>query len=114
MPARRMRFIVTVACVPVREIEAWLLTDRDAFRDLFGSTFDPDLPAEPEKEIDPKATLRAILKTGGTRRGPESIYALFGERVRFAALRGLPAFRAFEAEVTEALKQVARAQGHRA
>lgn len=107
------RDVIVVGCVPVREIEAWLLTDREAFRTLLGATFNPDLPAEPEKEIDPKATLRKILKEGGARRGSESIYALFGERVRFATLRALPAFRTFEAEITEAIKRVARSQGQR-
>jgi hypothetical protein len=107
------REVIAVGCIPVREIEAWLLTDRDAFRTLLGSSFTPDLPAEPEKELDPKATLRRILKEGGARRGPESIYALFGERVGLATLRALPAFVAFEAEVVEAIKKVARAQGHR-
>jgi hypothetical protein len=107
------REIVAVACVPVREIEAWLLADREAFRTLLGSTFDPDLPARPEKEIDPKATLRKILEQGGFRRGPESIHAHFGERVGLAALRALPAFQAFEAEVVGAIEQVARVQGIR-
>ncbi|MCC6552322.1 MAG: DUF4276 family protein [Polyangiaceae bacterium] len=107
------REIVAVPCVPVREIEAWLLTDRDAFRELLGSTFDGALPADPEKEMDPKAALRRILKDGGARQGPESIYALFGELVQIASLRALPAFLAFEAEMVEAIKQVARCQGWR-
>ncbi|MCK6588054.1 MAG: DUF4276 family protein [Polyangiaceae bacterium] len=105
--------VVAVACVPVREIEAWLLTDPDAFKTLLGSSFIPELPAEPEKDIDPKATLRKILKDGGARPGPESIHALFGERVRFEALRSLPAFQAFEVEMVEAIKRVAGLQGHR-
>ncbi len=100
-----------MGCIPVREIEAWLLTDRDAFRALLGSGFDAELPAEPEREIDPKATLRKLLKESGARCGLESIYALFGERVRIEALRSLPAFRAFEKELSDALELVARAQG---
>ena len=107
------RDVVTVACVPVREIEAWLLTDPDAFKTLLGSSFHPELPAEPEKELDPKATLQKILKDGRARPGPESIHALFGERVRFEALRMLPAFRTFEVEMIGAIKRVAELQGHR-
>ncbi len=105
--------IVAVACVPVREIEAWLLTDPEAFRRLFGSSFEPALPAEPEKELDPKATLRKILKDGGFRRSVEPVHALFSESVRFATLRALPAFRVFEADLIEAIKRVAWSQGHR-
>jgi hypothetical protein len=108
------RHVVAVACVPVREMEAWLLTDPEAFQTLVGSTFDPGLPFDPEREIDPKATLRKILKDGRVRSGPEGVYALFGERVRFARLRALPAFQRFELDLTEALKQVAGLQGHRA
>jgi hypothetical protein len=48
------REISAVACVPAREIEAWLLTDQGAFRALVGSTFDVALPAAPEKELAPK------------------------------------------------------------
>ncbi len=105
--------VVAVPCVPVREIEAWLLTDPDSFRAFLGKSFNPDLPSKPEKEIDPKATLQRILQDGGSHRSPESIYALFGEKVRIETLRSLPAFQAFEAEMIKALEQVARSQGHR-
>jgi Domain of unknown function (DUF4276) len=108
------REIVTVGCVPVREIEAWLLTDRDAFQPLLGSAIDPGLPTDPEKDLDPKATLRKILESNGVRPGPELIYASFGDRVRIDALRALPAFRRFEADLVDAIEQVARSQGHRA
>src|SRR4029078_13290395 len=69
------RVIVPVGCVPVREIEAWLLTDREAFHALLGATLDPGLPAEPEKELDPKATLRKILNDGGGRAGTHAMPA---------------------------------------
>jgi hypothetical protein len=106
------REVIAAACIPVREIEAWLLTDPQAFRVLLGGSAAPNLPRDPEREIDPKAALRRILKEGGARRDPESVYALFGENVRLESLRALPAFQAFESELTKAIRDVAQSQGH--
>ena len=105
------RAVVAAACVPVREIEAWMLTDPEVFRTLLGGAAELTYPADPEREIDPKRTLRRLLDEGGARRAPERLYALFGERVRLGTLRALPAFRAFEAELVAALQEVARLQG---
>ncbi|HEU4409944.1 MAG TPA: DUF4276 family protein [Polyangiaceae bacterium] len=101
-----------VACVPVHEVEAWLLTDPEAFRTALGDSAAPALPPEPEREPDPKATLKRLLVESGMRRPPERLFALFGERVRFETLRTLPAFAAFEAEIEAAVRAVARAYGH--
>jgi hypothetical protein len=107
--ARPERPVVAAACVPVREIEAWLLADASVFRAILGAA--PSCPADPERELDPKATLRRLLKEGGARRPPERMYAFFGERVGIDALRSLPAFRAFEAALVAALREIAGPQG---
>jgi len=106
------RPLIGVACVPVREIEAWMLADPEPFKTRLGKSVTPALPPDPEREIDPKATLRRILEEGGARRA-EKIHALFGERVGIAALRTLPAFRRFETELSDALQKAAAMQGHR-
>ena len=103
------RPLPVAACVPVREIEAWMLADPEVFRTILGESSVPACPADPERELDPKATLRRILKEGGVRRPPERIYAFFGERVRLEALRLLPAFRTFEREIVAALHALAGA-----
>jgi hypothetical protein len=100
--------VVSVPCVPVRETEAWMLADVDVFRTLLGSGAQPALPAEAEREADPKLTLGRLLREGGMRREPERLYRLFGEEVRLEALRTLPAFQRFEAELLEAIQNVAR------
>jgi len=105
------RVIPGVACVPVREIEAWMLVDPEVFRTILGAGVTPACPAAPERELDPKVTLRRILKEGGARRPPERMHAFFGERVRLDALRALPAFQAFEADTIGALREMARAAG---
>lgn len=109
--ARPERSLIAAACVPVREIEAWMLADPDVFRTILGVGAEPGCPADPERELDPKATLRRMLAEGGARRTPERLYRLFGERVRFTTLRALPAFQVFERELTGAVREVARALG---
>jgi hypothetical protein len=96
-------------CIPVREIEAWMLADPAAFRTLLGESATPECPADPERENDPKAALRRILLEGGMKRRAERLHAFFGERVRLDALRALPAFRAFECELVAALQALADA-----
>jgi hypothetical protein len=102
--------IVSAACIPVRETEAWMLADAEIFRRLLGSKAQPVLPAEPERDADPKVTLRRILREGGIQREPERLYRSFGEQVRFEALRTLPAFLAFERELSDAVQAVAQLQ----
>ncbi len=109
--ARPDRCVPGVACVPVREIEAWMLVDPAVFNTILGAGATPACPAEPERDPDPKVTLRRILKEGGARRPPERMHAFFGERVRLDALRRLAAFQAFEADLLAALRDIARAHG---
>ncbi|WP_437907170.1 hypothetical protein WME95_04505 [Sorangium sp. So ce327] len=103
--------LAAASCVPVRETEAWMLVDGEVFRTLLGSGAQPALPAEPEREADPKLTLGRVLKDGGMRRRPERLYRLFGEEVSLEALRTLPAFQLFETELAGAIRAVARSQG---
>jgi hypothetical protein len=110
------RPVATAACIPVREIEAWMLADPDVFL-LVGSSTPPACPAEPEREVDPKATLDRLLADSGARRRRQRprdrAYALFGENVRLACLRRLPAFVSFETELASAIAEVAGHQGLR-
>lgn len=108
----RAQPVFAVPCIPIREIEAWMLTDAGAFREILGDKVEPALLQDPERDGDPKTTLQQILKKGGARRLRQSIYAFFGERVALKTLRGLPAFQTFEAELTMAIREVARSQGH--
>ncbi len=109
--ARPERPVVAAACVPVREIEAWMLADSEVFRSLCGSGAKLELPSDPEREMDPKRTLRRLLEQGGVRRAPERLYSFFGERVRLEALRSLPAFDAFRVELIKALGELGRTSG---
>ncbi|MBZ5714041.1 DUF4276 family protein [Nannocystis pusilla] len=96
------------ACVPVREIEAWLLADAGVFQRLFPTAASPSLPQDPERVTDPKHRLQAVFSELQRRR-PKNLFASGGENVSLAALRRLPAFREFEADLSAALDLLARA-----
>ena len=108
------RAVAAAACIPVREIEAWMLADPELFS-LVGRSTPPACPAEPERELDPKATLDRLLADSGVRRrrGVSPVYALFGENVRLTCLRMLPAFVNFEQELVRAIEEAAGHQGFR-
>jgi hypothetical protein len=100
--------VPAIACVPVRELEAWLLVDGRVFSDQLGLAV--ELPVAPERELDPKKTLTTLL-TQNRRRRPNTPYALFGEQVSFAALRRLSAFVEFETALVEFVRRFGPAQG---
>ncbi len=101
-------FLIAVECVPVREIEAWMLIDVDVYRDLLGSATNISLPSEPERELDPKKILHVLLDGAGWRRGHQRIHRLFGEEVQFESLRILSSFLRFEQDLCMAIEAVAR------
>lgn len=100
-----------VPVVPVREMEAWLLIDEQAIRLAAGAargTTPLDLPRGRaiERCPDPKLILRQALQKasglpGRRLRDLDDVRPLDVAAVirSFAALRRLPAFRAFEADV---------------
>jgi hypothetical protein len=92
--------VPALGCIPVRELEAWLLVDDRVFGEQLGVAV--ELPKAPDHEFDPKRLLGTLL--AGRRRHPDNYYALFGEQVRFERLRRLDAFSEFEAELTELLR----------
>ncbi len=97
--------VPAIACVPVREIEAWLLVDERVFIDQLGLAV--DLPAAPDRELHPKKTLNTLLNQNRKRRH-QYVYTLFGEQVRFDALRRLSAFADFEASLVEFVRSSGR------
>ncbi|WP_437738612.1 DUF4276 family protein [Sorangium sp. So ce1335] len=102
--------VPAAACVPVREIEAWLLADEAALRALLRSEEPLGVPTDPEAVLDPKRALRDALSAGGGRtfRGSEP-YAFLGANVDVTRLRRLPAFCRFEEQLAEAILAAARA-----
>lgn len=112
-PLSSGRPIYWVSCVPVREIEAWLLVDPRPFDLILGKNSQITLPMQPEAELDPKNYLRKILKDGDIRIPVNDVYRSFGENIRFEKLRALPAFHLFEANLAQSLESLGAAQGFR-
>ncbi len=101
--------LAAAACVPVRELEAWMLVDGEVFSRLLRGRGEPELPRDVEAELDPKRTLRQVLNQMGARSGKlEDPYDFFGANVRLAALRRLTAFQRFEVELVDAIRTVER------
>lgn len=101
--------LVAAACIPVREIEAWMLADPAPFRSLQPGAPHPSLPSDPEAELDPKRMLREIIQArSGGHLDARLLYEFFGNNISLPALRRLPAFCRFEARLAEAIARVAR------
>jgi hypothetical protein len=101
--------LAAVACIPVREIEAWLLADTAPFSALYRGA-SPTLPEDPERILDPKrALLDALARSRGSRRRGPDPYEFFGANVSLDRLRQLPAFQRFEADLIEAIARATRA-----
>lgn len=106
-----------VAVVPVRETEAWLLTDGDVLRSVFGVSLDDEalgLPSSATTVVsisDPKLRLAlAFVATRPSgkraRAGPAASFNALGEQVSLERLRAVPSFRALEVELIGALERL--------
>lgn len=105
---------VGVAVIPIRETEAWALTDGEAIRRVFGTTLDDAQLGLPrlaliESTPDPKATLESawMMTNPPTRKRRQGISPLLnalGDSVSLECLRRLSGFRALETELREALQ----------
>jgi hypothetical protein len=106
--AARHPEILIIACVPVRETEAWLLADSAAFVRVLGRAVPVDLPKDPESLRDPKQALRDVLTAASAGVGPVELLERFGQEITLDALRRLSAFRRLESDLDEALSRLDR------
>ncbi len=107
-----------VCVVPVRMTEAWYLFDEPAIRRAASNPHGKvhlQLPSAFESLPNPKALLQELLTVATERSGrmrqkfrPEAAYYRLAELIRdYSPLRQLPAFQAFEHELTELLQSAA-------
>ncbi|WP_328339325.1 DUF4276 family protein [Micromonospora sp. NBC_00421] len=99
-----------IAVVPVRETEAWLLTDGDALRTALGVRWtdaEMGLPAQPrrvERIADPKKVLNDIM--GRVSRSTTDHFGQLGELVSLARLDDVPAYRQWWSDTLDALTRL--------
>jgi len=108
----------TIAVIPVRMMEAWLLLDEQAIRVAAGNpngSIDLNLPraADVENITDPKNVLRRIMLDAtelGTHRRKRVDVSSAVQRIPqciddFSVLRSLSAFKALEESIVEVIKE---------
>jgi hypothetical protein len=89
-----------VVVIPIREIEAWLLSDPNAIRDGLNLRSTPSRIANPETILDPKRKLREIIqsKSQGRKVYINTIHnARIAEHLALAQLRACRSFLPLEA-----------------
>lgn len=105
-----------VPLIPVKNIEAWLLSDPDAFRDKVGSDLTdqelglPSHPHQVEGIPDPKQTYRDAVRTALAKRGkrravsPGEYYEPLSQAINLERLERVPAYQTFRDELERALR----------
>jgi hypothetical protein len=103
-----------VAIIPVRNLEAWILADFEAFKASTGTKLPatelgfPPRPIDAEKLADPKATLNQALKLAYKKRTSnyEDELGSIAKRINLNMLRKLPAYQGFEQQLHTVLERV--------
>jgi len=83
----------SVVLIPKREIEAWLLYDKQAIAAAFKENKMPKLPGNPESLTDPKKHLRDLIRRNYGKDYLHTIHnAQIAKRIRPEALRSSQSF----------------------
>ena len=69
-----IRFEAKIVLIPVQEIEAWLLSDAEAIRQVFNMKKTPKVPANPESVSNPKEKLRDVVWAGAEKKYINTIH----------------------------------------
>ncbi len=90
--------------IPVRELEAWLLTDSGALKKVFSLPERPELPGNPEDVLDPKKKLRDIIWKCGRKNYVNTIHnAKIADAMSIVKAQGCKSFRPYPVFVAKHL-----------
>lgn len=107
-----------VPVIPIKNIEAWLTCDYEAFCQAVGTHATPEIlgiPLNPrlvESLADPKHTFKEALRIAHSLRrkksryDPGEYYEILGRTIKLESLMRVPAFRAFYDEVANKLREM--------
>lgn len=112
---RESRFPVLLPLVPVQEMEAWALADREVLRHLVRREWSTDEVFQGhrlgrvETLSDPKRTLADLMALRPRARGAaeaQDYLPLLGERISLRALGRVPSFNAWRNQTREAVSRL--------
>jgi hypothetical protein len=104
-----------VPIIPIKETEAWILADFEAFKEVIGTKMSakelgfPAQPKEVEKINEPKEVIKTAISRAVSRRKRidiEEIYETMGEKVSLEQLEKVPAFQNFRKRIIPILIQL--------
>ena len=105
-----------VAVVPIQMIEAWILADKELFKEELGtdkSDQDLGINKKPESLSDPKKTIEEAIKIAFSnlpkrRRKPTigELYGPIGQKIKMNKLEKLPSYLKFKEGVRDAFKKL--------
>jgi len=98
-------FSASIVLIPVREVEAWLLTDPKALKEVFNLPKQPKLPGNPESIQDPKEKLAKIIWSCGKKQYVNTIHnKKIAELISIKKLKTCRSFRPYIGFVSRNLR----------
>jgi len=100
--------------IPIYEIEAWLLTDGMAIKEVFSLQKEPKIPKNPESISDPKGSLEELVWRAQKKRYINTVHnESIAAAARLSQLEQCISFRPYPEFLRKALPKKARAAGSR-
>lgn len=100
--------------IPVREMEAWMLTDPNALKEVLHTRIDivglPEHASEVERIPDPKQRLNQIVKHINSKANLEDLYEPLARQISLERLGQVPAYQEFVKDMTTTLITLGMAQ----
>jgi len=97
-------YTASVVLIPVRAIEAWLLTDSKAIQEVFSLSKQPKLPGNPEAVLDPKKELTGIVWNRDKKRYVNTIHnKKIAQAMNITKAKRCKSFRPYPAFVSKYL-----------